>query len=103
MSRSVLRHRVIAIIAAFTMVACICGFTAQGFSHQPSGSDHCDWSMHFTGVAGSAPKPAPIARPVPAAWLPPATRTDVPRSPRRLRAHLARGPPVQPQPTSAAA
>lgn len=65
MSRSLLRHRILAIIAAFAMVTVICGFMAQGFAahgHQP---DHCDWSMHFTGVAGSAPKPAPIARPAP--------------------------------------
>ena len=94
MSRTVLRHRILAIIAAFAMVTCICGFTAQGFSHA-SGSDQ-DWAMHFTGVAGAAPKPAPIARPVPAVWLPPATPTAVPRSPRRVRAHLPRGPPLQP-------
>ena len=92
MSRTVLRHRILAIIAAFAMVAVICGFTAQGFSHH-SGSDQ-DWAMHFTGVAGSAPKPAPISRPVLAAWLAPATTTSVPRSARRLRAHLARAPPV---------
>ena len=102
-SRSLLRHRILAIIATFAMVACICGFTAHGFSHQPSGSDHCDWTMHFTGVAGSAPKPVPIARPVRAAWLPPSIHTDVPHRARRLRAHLARGPPVQLLPAPSAA
>lgn len=102
-SRTVLRQRILAIIAAFAMVTVISGFTAHGFAAHGHDPDHCDWSMHFTGVAGSAPKPAPIARPVPAAWLPPATHTEVSRSPRRLRAHLARGPPVQPQPTSSTA
>ena len=91
-SRTVLRHRILAIIAAFAMVTVICGFTAQGFSHA-GGSDQ-DWAMHFTGVAGSAPKPAPIARPVLAAWVPPSDFTPAPRSSRRLRAHPARGPPV---------
>lgn len=93
-SRSFLRRRVIAFIAAFAMVAVISGFTAHGFAahgHQPDQ----DWAMHFTGVAGSAPKPAPIARPVLAAWLPPTAPPAVPRSPRRLRAHLPRGPPPQ--------
>ena len=87
-----LRQRILAIIAAFAMVTVICGFTAHGFSHGGGGDQ--DWAMHFTGVAGSAPEPAPIARPALAAWLPPTTTTSVPRSARRLRANLARGPPV---------
>jgi len=103
MSRSLLRHRILAIIAAFAMVTVICGFTAHGFATHGSNTDHCDWSMHFTGVAGSAPKPAPIARPVLAAWLSPATRPALPRRPRRIRAHLPRGPPPQLQPASSPA
>lgn len=92
MSRTILRQRILAIIAALAMVTVICGFTAQGFSHH-SGADQ-DWAMHFTGVAGSAPKPAPIARPVLAAWVPPSSTPPPPRTSRRLRAHPARGPPV---------
>ena len=102
-SRSFLRRRVIAFIAAFAMVAVISGFTAHGFATHGQDQDHCDWSMHFTGVAGSAPKPAPIARPVLASRLPPSTSTEVPRSPRRPRAHLARGPPPRLLPALAAA
>jgi hypothetical protein len=101
-SRAV-RQRLLAIIAAFAMVTVICGFTAHGFAAHGQDQDHCDWTMHFTGVAGSAPKPTPIARPVPAVWLPPAIATSVPRSPRRLRAHLARGPPARLLPVLAAA
>ena len=58
MSRTVLRHRILAISAAFALVTVICGFTAHGFSHA-SGSDQA-WSMHFTGVAGAALKPVLI-------------------------------------------
>ena len=101
MTRSV-RQRILAIIAAFAMVTVICGFTAHGFSHA-SGTDHADWSMHFTGVAGSAPKPAPIARPVLAAWLPAAIAAPAARTLRRPRAHLARGPPTQLHPASSTA
>jgi hypothetical protein len=101
-SRAIRRQRILAIIAAFAMVTVICGFTAQGFSHA-SGDDHADWAMHFTGVAGSAPKPAPIARPVPAAWLPPPFAVAAPRSRRKVRAHLARGPPARLLPALAAA
>lgn len=84
------------------MVTVICGFSAHGLSGHAD-RDHCDWSVHFTGVAGSAPKPAPLARPVLAAWLPPSTTTTTPRSARRLRAHLARAPPAQLLPALAAA
>ncbi len=103
MSRSVRRQRLLAIIVAFAMVGCICGFTAHGFASHGQGSDHCDWDMHFAGVAGAAPKPAPIARPILAARLPAATPSVVLLSARRLRAHRARGPPAQLQPASSVA
>jgi len=102
MSRPV-RQRILALVAAFAMVTVICGFTSQGLSSHASGVEHSDWSMHFTGVAVSAPRPAPIARPVLAARVPPPPATAAPRNPRRPRAHLARGPPLQLHPASAAA
>jgi hypothetical protein len=97
-SRTARRQRLLAIITAFAMIVCICGFTAHGFASHGADQDHCDWDMHFLGVAGAAPKPVPVARPVLAARAPAATRTSVRRSVRRLRAHLARGPPAQLQP-----
>jgi hypothetical protein len=84
----------IAFVAAFAMITCICGFSAHGFNVHADQSAHCDWSMHFTGVAGSAPHPAPIARPALAAWLSPLPAVAQPRSARRLRGHSARGPPA---------
>jgi hypothetical protein len=75
------------------MVTCICGFSAHGFASHGAHAD-ADWAMHFTGVAGSAPQPAPIARPVLAAWLRPSTTRTAPRSVRRPRAHTARAPPA---------
>jgi hypothetical protein len=102
-NRSLRRQRLLAIITAFAMVVCICSFTAHGFATHGHDRVHCDWDMHFSGVAGAAPKPAPLARPLLAARLPAATATPAPRSPRRLRAHLARGPPAQPQPASSVA
>jgi len=103
MSRSFLHRRVIAFIAAFAMVAVISGFTAHGFAAHGHAPDHSDWAMHFTGVAGSAPRPTPIARPICAARLFPAPPTAAPRGLRRLRAHLPRGPPVQLLPDSLSA
>lgn len=78
------------------MVVVICGYA----SHDPaaggsSHSCHCDWTMHFTGVAGSAPHPVPVAKPVLAGWSVPLLAVAAPRSARRLRAHPARAPPPQ--------
>jgi hypothetical protein len=84
----------IALVAAVAMVVVICGHASQDLGARPSQSSHCDWAMHFTGVAGSAPHPVPIVKPVLAGWrLPPVAQAAL-RSAPRLRAHLARGPPV---------
>jgi hypothetical protein len=91
-NRSV-RQRILAIIAAFAMVTVICGSSAHGFAAHAHDPDHCDWTMHFTGVAGSAPKPAILARPVLAAWVTPTRAEAIRYVPRRFRAHLARAPP----------
>lgn len=87
------RNRLIALVAAVAMVVVVCGYASQdleGSSGQPC---HCDWTMHFTGVAGSAPHPVPVARPILATWMRPAVAALAPRGIRRLRAHPARGPP----------
>jgi hypothetical protein len=92
--RSTLRHkRLIALVAAVAMVVVICGYASHDTGDGPSRSCHCDWTMHFTGVAGSAPHPAALVKPVLAAWVRPAITAAAPRSVRRLRAHLPRGPP----------
>lgn len=93
MSSTLRRNRLIALIAAVAMVVVICGYTSQDLGDRPGQSCHCDWTLHFTGVAGSAPHPVPVVKPVLAAWLMPPVPAAAPRSVRRLRAHPARGPP----------
>jgi len=93
-SRSFRRNRLIAFIAAFAMITVICGFSAHGFDAHAGHAEHADWSVHFTGVAGSAPKPSPIIKPVFAAWLAPVPAPAQPRSARRLRGNPARAPPA---------
>ena len=89
-----LRHnRLIALAAAVAMVVVICGYISHDPAGGPGQSCHCDWTMHFTGVAGSASQPVPVVRPVLAGWLVPSVAAAAPHSARRLRAHLARAPP----------
>ena len=96
MSPTHCRNRLIALVAAVAMVVVICGYISHDLDGPSGHSCHCDWTMHFTGVAGSAPHPVPVVKPALATWLRPAVAAIAPRSIRRLRAHLARGPPAAP-------
>lgn len=89
-----LRHnRLIALFAAVAMVVVICGYAAHDPAAGTGQACHCDWTMHFTGVAGSAPHPVPPVKPVLAGWQLPPVAAAAARTVRRLRAHLARAPP----------
>jgi len=93
MSSTLRRNRLIALLTAAAMVVVLCGNTAHDQGNRPSHSCHCDWTMHFTGVAGSAPHPVAVVKPVLAAWVRPPIAAVAMRGARRLRAHLARAPP----------
>ena len=95
MSHTLRRSRLIALVAAVAMIVVICGYAA---AHDPAAGPgqpcHCDWTMHFTGLAGSAPQPVPVVKPVLAGWrLPPVAQAAL-RGTRRVRAHPARAPPA---------
>jgi hypothetical protein len=96
MSPTLRRNRLIAFVTAVAMIVVICGY----ISHDPVSAAgqpcHCDWTMHFMGVAGSAPHPVPVIKPVLARWLVLPVAATAPRSIRKLRAHLARAPPPTP-------
>lgn len=94
MSFTLRRNRLIALVAAVAMVVVICGYGSQDLGDRPGQSCHCDWTMHFTGVAGSAPHPVAIVKPVLASWLRPPVAIAGAPGVRRLRAHLARAPPL---------
>lgn len=94
MSSLTRRNRLLALVAAIAMVVAICGYTGHDPAAGAAHSCHCDWTMHFTGVAGSAPHPVPVVKPVLAGWRLLPVATAAPRSIRRLRAHLARAPPA---------
>lgn len=87
------RNRLIALVAAAAMVVVLCGYASHDLGNRPDQSGHCDWTMHFAGVAGSAPHPVALVKPVLAKWLRPPVAAAVERTARRLHAHLARAPP----------
>lgn len=95
-STTLRRHRLIALIAAIAMIVVIGGYTTHDSGAGAAGhSCHCDWTVHFTGVAGSAPHPVPVAKPALAGWRLPPVAQAAPAGTRRVRAHRARAPPRQ--------
>ncbi len=94
LSTTLRRNRLIALFAAVVMVVVLCGYGSHDVAAQPGHSCHCDWTMHFTGVAGSAPHPVPVVKPVLAAWRVVPVASVALRSARRQRAHPARSPPL---------
>lgn len=95
MSLTLRHNRLIALVAAVAMVVVICGYISHDPAASANQSCHCDWTMHFTGMAGSAPHPVPPVKPILAGSRLPPVAAAVPRSIRRLRAHLARAPPAR--------
>jgi hypothetical protein len=93
MSLTLRRNRLIALVAAVAMIVVMCGYIAHDPVSSAGHSCHCDWTTHFLGVAGSAPHPVPVVKPLLARWLVLPIGATTPRSIRRLRAHLARAPP----------
>ena len=96
MSLTLRRNRLIAFVAAVAMVVVICGYISQDPVGSAGHSCHCDWTMHFMGVAGSAPHPVPVVKPILARWPVLPIAATAPRGIRKLRAHLARAPPPAP-------
>jgi hypothetical protein len=96
MTLTLRRNRLIALFAALAMVVVICGYSAHDSGAAAGQPCHCDWTMHFTGMAGSAPHPVPPVKPVLAGWRLPPVTAAAPRSVRRLRSHRARAPPALP-------
>jgi len=94
MSLTLRHNRLIALVAAVAMVVVICGYISHDPAAGTAQSCHCDWTMHFTGVAGSAPHPVPLVKPILAGWRLRPVTAAAPRSLRRVRAHLARAPPT---------
>ena len=80
MSLTLRRNRLIALAALIAMVVAIRGYTSHDPASGPGHFCHCDWTMHFMGLAGSAPHPVAVVKPVLAGWLlPPVAATAPPR------------------------
>jgi hypothetical protein len=89
-----LRHnRLVALIAAFTLIIGLCAFSAHGFGDRVHENGHCDLCVHFGGTAGSPTHALPAGKPILAVRAPIERRMAVRCARRRVGTFLPRGPP----------
>lgn len=93
MSTRFRRNRLVAFIAALTLIVGLGAYSAHGFSARGHDNGHCDLCVHFSGTAGSPVQATLIGKPVLAIRVAP-DRPEVIRSARRVAIHLPRGPPA---------
>jgi hypothetical protein len=88
------RNRLVALVAACTLIACAAVYSAHAVSERAHGQTHCDLCVHFSGSAGSQAQAKPVTHSVPV------LRTLLAPVPLKLPARpllglpLPRGPPA---------
>jgi hypothetical protein len=87
------RNRLIAIIAAFTLIVALGAFSAHGFGGGGHDNDHCDLCVHFSGTAGSPAQVTVVGKPVLVVRAPIERLGILRGARRRVGTQLPRGPP----------
>ena len=93
MSTRQFRNRLVAFVAAITLIVGLCAYSAHGFGDRAHENGHCDLCVHFSGAAGSPAKATVVGKPVLTGRVP-VERPEVIRAERRrIPTLLPRGPP----------
>jgi hypothetical protein len=89
-----LRHtRLVAFLAAFTLIVGLCVYSAHGLAERGHDNGHCDLCVHFSGTAGSPAQATVVGKPVLVVRTP-SERPEIVRSARRrVGTQLPRAPP----------
>jgi len=87
------RNRLVALIAAVTLIVGLYAYSAHGFGDRVHENGHCDLCVHFSGTAGSPAQAFPVGKPVLVVRAPVERRAVTPNVRRRVVSLLPRGPP----------
>lgn len=87
------RNRLVALIAAFLLIAALGAYAAHGPGDRTHDNAHCDLCAHFSGSAGAPAPPAVVGKPVLAARVLLIRPEPLRAERRRVVTHLPRGPP----------
>ena len=94
LSTRLLRIRLVAFIAAITLIVALGAYSAHGFGERGHDNGHCDLCVHFSGTAGSSAHATVVGKPVLVVRAP-IERPEVIRSARRrVGTQLPRAPPA---------
>jgi hypothetical protein len=58
------RNRLVALIAAITLIVGLAAYSAHGYADRPHENGHCDLCVHFSGTAGSPAHATVVGKPV---------------------------------------
>jgi len=93
LSTRLIRKRLVAFIAAFTLIVALGAYSAHGFGDRVHENGHCDLCVHFSGAAGSPAQAAVVGKPVLTVRVPVEPPHVVRAARRRVPTQLPRGPP----------
>jgi hypothetical protein len=90
-----LRHnRLVALVAAVTLILALGAYSAHGFLDRVHENGHCDLCVHFSGTAGSPAHASVLGKPVLVVRAPLERAGITPSFRRRVGTQLPRAPPV---------
>jgi len=88
------RNRLVALIAAITLIVGLAAYSAHGYADRVHGNGHCDLCVHFSGTAGSPAHATVVGKPVLVVRAPLERPGIIPSARRRVGTQLPRAPPV---------
>jgi len=88
------RNRLVALVAAVTLIVALGAYSAHGFLDRVHENGHCDLCVHFSGTAGAPAHASVVGKPVLVVRAPLERPGIIPSARRRVGTHLPRAPPV---------
>jgi hypothetical protein len=87
------RNRLVAFIAALTLIVALGAYSAHGLADRGHDNGHCDLCVHFSGTAGSPAHASVVGKPVLVVRAPLERPESIRSARRRVGTQLPRAPP----------
>jgi hypothetical protein len=94
LSTRLLRIRLVAFIAAITLIVALGAYSAHGFGDRVHDNGHCDLCVHLSGTAGSPAQATVVGKPVLVVRVQLESPEIIRSARRRVGTQLPRAPPV---------
>jgi hypothetical protein len=94
LSTRLLRIRLVAFLAAITLIVALSAYGAHGYAERGHDNGHCDFCLHFSGTAGTPAHATVIGKPVLTVRVPLERPEIILSARRRVGTQLPRAPPT---------